>query len=133
MKTVSPVVEKAEDELDVEEKDDESDHQSSPLNDPPRPTVPIREKSTWGRFDGAGVAAMTGMRNGKRSNEGKLSDMVKRDARMRMGLVKRLITQPALKTGGSSSCRDGVMRRALGRTGDRVRTPKRRCVKNVEK
>jgi len=75
MKTVSPVVENAEDELDVDEKGEESDHQSSPVNDPPSPTVPIREKSTCGRSDGAVVAAMAGMRNGRRNNGGKFRDM----------------------------------------------------------
>lgn len=77
MNTVSPVVENAEDEFDVEEKAEESDHQSRPLKDPPRPTVPMREKSTWGRFDGAVVDAMAGMRKGSRKSGGKLSDMAR--------------------------------------------------------
>ena len=43
----------------------EGDHQSSPLKDPPNPTVPIREKSTRGSVDGAGVDAA--IANGRRS------------------------------------------------------------------
>jgi hypothetical protein len=41
-----------------EEKGESSVHQSNPAKDPPNPTVPILLKSTWGRLEGAGVAAI---------------------------------------------------------------------------
>jgi hypothetical protein len=63
-------------DVDAEAKGEESDHQSRPLKDPPNPTVPMREKSTCGNVDGAGVDAMAESSNGKRKKgEGRLSDM----------------------------------------------------------
>jgi hypothetical protein len=59
-KSVLPVVEKVDDGDD--EEFDGVAYQSNPANAPPRPTVPIFEKSTCGRDDGAGVEAMTGKR-----------------------------------------------------------------------
>lgn len=40
-----------------EAKGDSEDHQSRPEKDPPSATVPIFEKSTWGRDAGAMVEA----------------------------------------------------------------------------
>ena len=75
---VSPSAENdGADEEDAEE--DDADHQSSPAKDPPRPTDPMREKSTWGSEDGAG-AAMTVMMEGdrmvRRKFDGRLRAMV---------------------------------------------------------
>lgn len=61
-KTVSPSVEKGSEGL----ADVEPDHQSNPENEPPNPTLPIREKSTCGRVDGAGVDAMLVERDTRR-------------------------------------------------------------------
>lgn len=65
--TVSPSEENfgVEEDDEVEAKALWSDHQSRPANDPPSPTVPIREKSTAGREAGAGVAASAGMMKGR--------------------------------------------------------------------
>jgi hypothetical protein len=81
---VSPVVEKCP--LDPEAKGDDDDHQSSPANEPPSPTVPIFEKSTCGNADGAEVDAMASgatmarARGRRRGDIGGLRDIFK-DAR----------------------------------------------------
>lgn len=46
--------------VDVEAKGEEEVHQSRPAKDPPNPTCPMREKSTWGREVGAVVAVARG-------------------------------------------------------------------------
>ena len=66
-KTVSPSTEKEGTE-EVAAKED-GDHQSRPAKDPPNPTVPIREKSTCGKEDGAGVPAMAGSMNGAKMTD----------------------------------------------------------------
>jgi len=79
MNTVSPVEENIDALVDVDAEDEkleESDHQSKPLKDPPMPTVPIREKSTWGKVDGAGVAAIAGRMYGRRNKGGRANAMV---------------------------------------------------------
>ena len=63
---VSPDVENEGVDEDDEEEGLEGDHQSKPLKDPPRPTVPIREKSTCGNVDGAGVEDMARGRSVRR-------------------------------------------------------------------
>jgi hypothetical protein len=73
---VSPVEEKIDADAAEEENGEESDHQSKPSKDPPSPTVPIREKSTCGSDDGAGVDAMAGRKNGRRNRGGKTNDMI---------------------------------------------------------
>ena len=63
-KTVSPSAEKVGTD-EVAAKVD-GDHQSRPAKDPPNPTVPIREKSTCGKEEGAGDPAMAGSMNNAR-------------------------------------------------------------------
>ena len=74
---VSPSAEK--DGVDEDDAEEDDVDQSRPAKDPPRPTVPIREKSTWGNEDGAedAMAVRTkgdSMVRGK--IDGRLRDMV---------------------------------------------------------